>query len=98
MAWLVGIVVVRDAPGTPGDFTEMLECNFSLALPDLLSCDTECDADGFRNASCSYASNSVETLESICDELTNQTSLSCQYGLLNNFQVRVVRTACTRTN
>ena len=86
---MVGVVVVRDAPGTPGDFSEMLECNSSLALPDLLSCDVEC-RDGVRNASrCSYASNSVETLENICDSLTNESSsLSCEYGLLNNFQVR----------
>ena len=86
MAWMAGVVVVRDAPGTPGDFSEMLECNSSLALPDFVSCDVEC-RDGFPN--CSYASNSVETLENICDSLTNESSsLSCEYGLLNNFQVR----------
>ena len=94
MAWMVGVVVIRDAPGTPEDFSEMLPCNFSIAINSsgqtIASCFTECDISaGNATRSCTYNS-SLETLENVCDGLVNVSDVSCQYGLLNNFQVSVL--------
>ena len=116
MAILVGVVVIRDAPGAPSDyFGSSSSCgnsSYLIADPRDMMCGVmpfniaenfpNCTIEAMENetcypSSCLYEDSSRRNLQTLCNSdflrlvlnRTGGTDPRCQFGLLNNFQVRV---------
>lgn len=103
MAWIVGAIVIKDAPGRPQDFfgsidngtvnltlpTSMDMCDFYNFTANFPDCSiSEPFGEITVNVSCIYDDASPSALASIC-ELAPVIGTECDYGLLNHFQVKI---------
>ena len=127
MAWLVGMLVIRDAPGEDffADNFDLSNRTFSNQSASPCNADVYdvmdfirdfpecfCNASiteyctdamiGFSNdTNCIYGDRSVSRLQTMCGDFSNEVGFSCDYGLLNYFQVcvssQLVSIPCTNS-